>query len=394
MKPRISEKSTATGRLSPPSFTASALFAMRAAKCGVKNRSKLLRTSASRRMCSPNWRVLDRDRRNPGERNEKVEVGLAEPLRVLKVVHVQHAEDVVLRADERRAQRGAYALHQDGVPGEALVFARVVREQRDLFFHGHARDRLWDRLRRVGATLVARDFRVELPELVDDEDRAAVGLENLEGVVGDFLQQRVHVGGAREPLGDFEQDLQFLPVLLRRIGVPGHDCLDAAGAPAERGDIVARGRHEADNRRVRGRNGRHRRGRCREHRDPHWDRERWRAVTGRRALLDAERDLAEGEWVSPGDHEVILVDLHAVDEGSVARPGVLHLHTALSDGHFGVPPRDGGVDDGTVRVCGAPHDHRHTGPQLEAVLVLDAGELEWHWAKYARTPSRGQSHGR
>src|SRR6185312_5395796 len=54
VKPRMSLNSTATVRFSPPNRTASGEPAMRAARLGAKNRSKLLRTRVSRRMRSAN----------------------------------------------------------------------------------------------------------------------------------------------------------------------------------------------------------------------------------------------------------------------------------------------------------------------------------------------------
>jgi pSer/pThr/pTyr-binding forkhead associated (FHA) protein len=54
VKPRMSLNSTATARLSPPSRMLSGELAIRSASCGAKYRSKLLRTSVSRRIRSAN----------------------------------------------------------------------------------------------------------------------------------------------------------------------------------------------------------------------------------------------------------------------------------------------------------------------------------------------------
>ena len=44
-----------------------------------------------------------------------------------------------------------------------------------------------------------------------------------------------------------------------------------------------------------------------------------------------------------------------------------------------MPPRDGGIDDGAIRIHGATHHERSARAKLESVVVLDAGEGQGHY---------------
>ena len=81
VKPRMSLKSTVVGRRSPPSRTAPACWAISAATLGAKYRSKFERTIASRRTLLGVPAVLDADGRDAAERDQELEILVAEGVR-------------------------------------------------------------------------------------------------------------------------------------------------------------------------------------------------------------------------------------------------------------------------------------------------------------------------
>jgi hypothetical protein len=86
----------------------------------------------------------------------------------------------------------------------------VVGEHRNLLVDDHARDRLRNRLARDHALPVARD-RGHAPAVrIDELDRDAIDIENLEHELRDLVEQRVDVDRAREPLRHFEQQRELL----------------------------------------------------------------------------------------------------------------------------------------------------------------------------------------
>src|SRR5204863_1997878 len=71
-------------------------------------------------------RVLDRDCGERAERDQELEVVVREGVRRGEVVHVEDAEDLLVRSDKRRAHGAAHVLDQDRLALEALVGGRVV----------------------------------------------------------------------------------------------------------------------------------------------------------------------------------------------------------------------------------------------------------------------------
>ena len=180
---------------------------MRAASCGAKYRSKLLRTSVSRRMRSANCAVLDRDGGDAGERDEELEVLVGEAVRrrsalstystpstrsSLPMSGAQIAERTCcmhdrLAAEARRPRRRCRTASR---PSPRPPCARSTAARRAARRRRACRARSWARARRCSSSsrIATRSTSSDLVRVLDD-----------------LVEERVDVHRAREPLRDLEQ---------------------------------------------------------------------------------------------------------------------------------------------------------------------------------------------
>ena len=115
--------------------------------------------------------LLDGDRGVVGDGGEQVQVGLGEAL-LFGRVHVQHAEDLVLRP-ERRAHEGPDPLpHQALGRVDAAILRHVGREHRGLVAHDGAQHRAADvHVPRAVAAAGARETGHQLARMLVDEQQ-------------------------------------------------------------------------------------------------------------------------------------------------------------------------------------------------------------------------------
>ena len=229
----MSLNSTATGRLSPPSRVASASSAIRLASCGVKKRSKLLRVSSLPLNALRELLVLDARRGDAGERDEILEIVLAEAVRRRHVVDVEHAEHAVFAADQRTADRRRICCMRIDWPPKRVSSPALSERIATLSCDDLARDRLRHGARLLAAALVARDLRYQLLSILAEQDRDAIDLENLIRVADDLVEQRIDVDGLAESLRDLEQRRELLLAL-----VFAESDAAALGAVEMRGSLV------------------------------------------------------------------------------------------------------------------------------------------------------------
>ena len=145
VKPRMSLKSTAVGRRSPPSRMASSCCAIRRRRWGRSS----ARSWSARRL-APDLlgvaAVLDPDRGEAAERHQELQVLVGEGVRGVEIVDVEQAEHAVAGRHERGAHRAPHALQQDRLAAEAGIRRRVLRDHGDLLLHDLVGDRARDRL--------------------------------------------------------------------------------------------------------------------------------------------------------------------------------------------------------------------------------------------------------
>ena len=293
-------------------------------------------------------------------------------MRRREVVDVEDPEDLLIRAHERRAHRAAHALDENRFPLETLVGGGVVRQNRDPLFHGFPGDRLRYVLRgaRIAAAALgnAGDQLVRLP--VEQQNRHAVDVHDLEREVHHLVEQTVELLLLRQFLRDLEQQRQLLlaPFFL---SLGAH--LEVRGALR----LVHDDRRDA----------------ARDRQLPHdrpADHPAFDAGLGAREvggsrhdlrprhrhcdLFDPKRDLPEG-------HDVVgarfgLRDLGAVQERSVRGAEVGDADAALGQHDFGVTAGDRGIVDGDVARDGAPHHEFPPELEIDRLFAGSAQQLE------------------
>ncbi len=184
---------------------------MRAAMRGVKNRSKLLRTSVSCRIRSAKRLFSIATATIPENATTKSRSSSVNRCALVRLSTYSTPATRFSVPIERRADGRAHLLMHDRLAAEAHVLRRIVRQNRDLLLDRLARDRERHRPAEVRPAAIARDAGDEILVLVEQQNRESIDLENLEHHLGDLLEQRRDVGGARERLRDLEQQRELLP---------------------------------------------------------------------------------------------------------------------------------------------------------------------------------------
>ena len=119
---------------------------------------------------------------------------------------------------ERHADRAADAVHDDAVAGlEALIHRRVAGEHRVVMLDHLVEDRLGD-VHPGHLVDQAALGRAGLGAVVGhQQDDAAIGVGDLEGLVEDAIEQRADVEGVSDGAVELEGDAQLLVVLAQRL---------------------------------------------------------------------------------------------------------------------------------------------------------------------------------
>ncbi len=253
-----------------------------------------------------------------------------------EVVHVEHAHRLVRGGHERRAHRAPHVLHPDGLALESGIGRGILGKHRHLLLERLAGDRAGHVLGKldVGQPGSREPWHQIVPPLPPQENRDPVHPHDLEGNVGDRVEQTVEIELARELVryGEQERQLARGPLPLR--DAPGRELPDDRLSPCSRrgrwggwcGDI-----------------------RCRRHQ---------LEVVGHLS----ERDRVTGREPAGGQPASVHV-------GPVRRAKVLHHDAVRLGGQLGVTAGDRRVEDREIALDPASHDHAPALGQIEALIV-------------------------
>ncbi len=289
--------------------------------------------------------------RDTTERDEELEILVAERVGGGDAVDVENAEHLLRAGHEGCAHGAAHALAQDRLSAEAAVGDCIVGE------HGHAAgddgvdDGAGHRFCGQVADAAPAHAGHELATRhVEQEDGDPIHREHLERGVHDRLEQALVIELAREALGKIEQQLELAGLPRGGIGVTELEQA-SLGVSIEVREGVASTLDP----------------------DLAHDGAAGRAGT-RLQRLDAEGGAPEGQRIE--GRGTPARDLVAIDLGAVAAAEVDDLQCIGLHAELGVTPGDGGVGHREVARGAAAEDVRVAGRELERLGAVGADQAK------------------
>src|SRR5438105_3951310 len=159
-------------------------------------------------------RVLDRNRGRRPERAQRVLVIGGEGAAAVLVYDLEHADDAPVLAGHRERQQGLRAVPgaMIGLGVKAGIFVGVGDVDPLARCRDGSRDADSDRLPDLARTGPKRDLRPDLGTVaIDDEDRGAVGVEQLRRDGRHVPKERIQIGDRHEPARNVQDEIELRP---------------------------------------------------------------------------------------------------------------------------------------------------------------------------------------